>query len=83
MGRGVFTTRDFKKGEVLCEYKGNLITAREGEENDAKAEEDLNQHIDKERMKDNAYDETKDKHVSHYWFFTNLSFVQILLSSKS
>ena len=28
-GRGVVTTRDFKKGEPLCEYAGELISDEE------------------------------------------------------
>ena len=82
MGRGVFTTREYIKGEYICEYKGVLMTASAGKEKDAKDELELNKHINNERMKDSAYDETKDKQVSHYWIFTNLSFIQILLSSK-
>ncbi|XP_014882572.1 N-lysine methyltransferase SETD8-B-like, partial [Poecilia latipinna] len=29
-GRGVFATRDFSKGSVLCDYHGRLVSARQG-----------------------------------------------------
>lgn len=35
-GRGVAPTRPFAKGELLCEYSGELITAREAYERNAK-----------------------------------------------
>lgn len=31
MGRGVFATRDFRKNEFVCEYKGELLTEEQAE----------------------------------------------------
>lgn len=30
MGRGVIATKEFKEGEVLCEYTGTLLSYEEG-----------------------------------------------------
>ncbi len=35
IGRGVTTTRFFQKGEFVCEYRGQLSDAKEGQEKDA------------------------------------------------
>ena len=34
-GRGVFTTRPFRKNDMICDYKGELISWEEGERREA------------------------------------------------
>lgn len=41
VGRGVFTTIPFRKGDFLLHYKGDLISATEGEEREEKYPEDV------------------------------------------
>ena len=41
-GRGVITTRKFKKGELLCEYTGNLLTYEEGIKKEREYAKDAN-----------------------------------------
>ena len=35
-GRGVFSTRSFKKGDLVCEYAGDLIDYKEAKTREAK-----------------------------------------------
>lgn len=37
-GRGVKTTRSFNKGDILCEYKGELIDQKEAERRELRKE---------------------------------------------
>ena len=38
-GRGIFTSRDFKNGHIVCEYAGELIDIKEARERESKYEE--------------------------------------------
>lgn len=31
-GRGVMTTRDFKEGEIVCDYHGKVVSGKEGQD---------------------------------------------------
>ena len=39
-GRGVFTTRPFRKGECVCEYAGDLLSVEAAKEREDKYKED-------------------------------------------
>ncbi|XP_068739207.1 N-lysine methyltransferase KMT5A-like, partial [Montipora capricornis] len=41
IGRGVFTTKEFSKGQFLLEYKGELISQDEGYSREQSYDEDL------------------------------------------
>ena len=46
-GRGVFTTRRFSKGDFLLEYKGELVSHKEGCEREISYPEDLGSYLSK------------------------------------
>ena len=38
-GRGIFSTRPFKKGELVCEYSGELVSIEEARAREGKYRE--------------------------------------------